>query len=267
MLGRAEFVERCRSIFTADETQAFWLWFTAHSFADQEEYNQKLDRLLSGEPIQYIFQSAPFHRYEFAVGPGCLIPRPETEELVEFILQKPEVQSLQQWLDIGTGSGCIALTLAQERPCNIQAVDISYEALKWAQINWITCSDDVKKRVELQSSDFLSWNKWPDGLQAIVSNPPYIATEEKPQINDRVNKWEPHTALYSPIDPLLFYRKMAELSTNSSTELWLFLEINQELATETNEIFTAIGCQTKKIADLSGNLRFIEAFWPGKRIY
>lgn len=263
MLQRAEFVERCRDAFSADETQAFWLWFSAHSFANPEEYTQKLDRLLSGEPIQYIFQSAPFHRYEYAVGPGCLIPRPETEELVELILQKPEIQSLQQWLDIGTGSGCIALTLAQERPWNFKAVDVSTEALQWAQKNWNDCPIHVQERVELQATDFLSWSKWPDGIQAIVSNPPYIATEEKPQIKDRVDKWEPQTALYSPNDPLLFYRKMAELCAKKHSDLWLFLEINQELAEETSEVFTEVGCLTKKIADLSGNLRFIEAYWPG----
>jgi release factor glutamine methyltransferase len=264
MLGRAEFVERCREAFTADEIQAFWMWFSAHSFSDHQEYYHKLERLLLGEPVQYIFQSAPFHRYEYRVGPGCLIPRPETEELVALILQKPEIQSLEQWLDIGTGSGCIALTLAQERPWNIKAIDISSEALHWAQLNWKHCPKEVQERVQLLDSDFLSWNKWPEGIQAIVSNPPYIATEEKPKIKDRVDKWEPQTALYSPNDPLLFYRKMAELCTNNASELWLFLEINQELAEETNSVFTEIGCQTKKIADLSGNLRFIQAFWPGK---
>lgn len=263
MLGRAEFFERCREAFTADETKAFWMWFSAHSFADQKEYNNKLERLLLGEPIQYIFQSAPFHHYEYAVGQGCLIPRPETEELVELILQKPEVQSLQQWLDIGTGSGCIALTLAQERPWNIKAVDISSEALYWAQHNWKHCPIDVQERVQLLASDFLSWTQWPEGIQAVVSNPPYIATEEKTQIKERVDKWEPQCALYSPNDPLLFYRKMAELCSKFRSELWLFLEINQELAEESSEVFTAVGCLTKKIADLSGNLRFIQAFWPG----
>lgn len=263
MLDRVEFTERCRGTFSPDEIQAFWLWFSAYPFEDKQDLDHKMERLLEGEPIQYIFHSAPFHRYEYAVGPGCLIPRPETEELVEIILQKPEVQSLSQWLDIGTGSGCIALTLAQERDWNIRAIDVSSEALHWAQTNWNSCSPAVQKRVQLESSDFLSWTSWPENTQAIVSNPPYIATEEKPEISARVDKWEPAEALYSPNNPLRFYQKMAELCRQSKGELWLFLEINQALAEQTNTVFEAIGCRTKKIADFSGNLRFIEAYWPG----
>lgn len=263
MMEREDFAERCRGQFSADEVQAFWMWFSAHSFSDDSEYEQKIQRLLKGEPIQYIFQSAPFHRYEYAVGPGCLIPRPETEELVELVLQKPEVQGLEQWLDIGTGSGCIALTLAQERPWVVTAVDHSLDALSWAKKNRSRCPAEVQTRIQVQHSDFLSWNSWPPGIQAIVSNPPYIATDEQPQIDSRVDLWEPGLALYSPNDPLIFYKKMAELCRIHPSKIWLFLEINQGLADETFQLFNRIGCDTKKIADFSGNLRFIEAYWPG----
>jgi len=258
-MTRQEFHQRCIPYFSADEIQAFWLWF--QHLASSEQVEDCMQRLLAGEPIQYIFGTAPFHRYEYRVGPGCLIPRPETEELVEYILQHPQIQALQHWLDIGTGSGCIALTLVQERPWQLLAVDCSEAALTHARNNRARLNTEQQKRLELRCSDFLKWTEWPSGVQALVSNPPYISSDET--LDSRVVDWEPSTALFAENDPLIFYKKMAQLCLNRPHELWLFLEINQQLPEATEAVFKTIGCSTKKIADLSGNLRFIEAYWPG----
>lgn len=170
-------------------------------------------RLAGHEPLQYVLGSAEFCGFKFNVGPGVLVPRPETEELVAWIVadHRPTANRLNV-LDVGTGSGAIAVTLALELPgCRVAATDVSDDALSVARTN----SERLGARVDFLRNDIL--NDAPDTLIAggtfdiIVSNPPYIPRSEYAAMRDNVRKYEPPGALFvEDSDPLLFYRTIAE---------------------------------------------------------
>lgn len=215
-------------------------------------------RLHSGEPLQYILGTAPFYGMDLHVSPAVLIPRPETEELVEWILSENDM-SPRRVLDMGTGSGCIALALAQNRPSwSVEAIDISNEALDLARKN----ADENGIKVDFRQQDILQIPSQQEIYDIIVSNPPYITPSEKEQMHCNVLDFEPHLALFVPEDdPLLFYRAIARFaSTALKPGGQLYFEINRQFGQETlNMIKQESTLQPTLRKDISQNDRMIMA--------
>lgn len=191
-------------------------------------------------PIQYIIGETEFYGLPFKVDKNVLIPRPETEELVEWIVQNHKNQHNIKILDIGSGSGCIAISLAKNLPkAKVSAIDISAEALNVAKNN--AALNQVN--VNFINSDILTIVELPDVFDIIVSNPPYVRELEKDQMQQNVLANEPHIALFVKNEnPLLFYDKIAELAKNHLTENGvLYFEINQYLGNETVKLLKTKG--------------------------
>ncbi len=208
----------------------------------EEKWLMVLKSLEEEKPVQYIFEKAYFYGFTFQVNEHTLIPRSETEELVEWILASVNKDKAINILDIGTGSGCIGITLAKMLPnANVTLLDVSEEALKVAKQNAMHLGVEVN----FTHQDILTVEKFPDLYDIIVSNPPYVRGMEKVEIKNNVLKYEPHTALFvSDNDPLLFYRKIAHLAYKNLTENGiLFYEINQYLGDEMLDLLKSIGFQ------------------------
>jgi release factor glutamine methyltransferase len=236
-----------------------------------KKWNSIVSDLKVNKPIQYILGETEFYGLRFEVNENTLIPRPETEELVELIIESTNYElrnTKLKVLDIGTGSGCIAISLAKNIPnTEVYAIDVSEEALaiakKNADINAVKVSfvnvdilkiNDLK---QLPSSNF----PLPTYFDIIVSNPPYVRNLEKSEIKPNVLEYEPHLALFvDDIDALLFYRKIAELAIkNLNPNGKLYFEINQYLGKETLELVESFGFKNVKlIKDIYGNDRIIE---------
>jgi len=218
-----------------------------------------LEELRNQKPIQHIFGKAYFYGYTFQVNEHTLIPRPETEELVEWILASVPADQPIRILDIGTGSGCIGLTLAKELPqSQVTLLDISAEALQVAQKN----ATNLGVHVHFVQQDILALPRLTTAFDVIVSNPPYIRQLEKVEIKKNVMDYEPHTALFvADQDPLIFYRKIAELAfDNLELGGQLFYEINQYLGQEMVELLTSIGFKNTELRrDLLQNDRMTKS--------
>ena len=211
-------------------------------------------RIAQHEPLQYVLGSAYFFGMDLHVNSSVLIPRPETEELVRWILEtiKPNNHSV---LDIGTGSGAIALALKKAQPhWNLCGVDVSKEALQVAQRN----STELKLEVEWKEVDILEGNLPAGNWNCIVSNPPYIPVSEGNEMRTSVVQHEPHLALFVPEnDPLLFYRRILELANNCETVKQVFFEIHENYATETLALGESIGWKGELKKDLQGKSRML----------
>ena len=217
-----------------------------------------IQRLLRYEPLQYIEGKARFLGRDFRVKPGVLIPRPETEELVEQILK--ETAPGARLLDIGTGSGCIAVTLALDVPgAYVEAWDISPEALAVARGN----SERLQAGVTFRQRDVLVCGvEAGTAFDAVVSNPPYVTEAEQAKMSPNVRLYEPPEALYVPDnDPLRFYRRIGQLGQQLLTPGGkLYFEINQAFGRETACLLQEQGYTDIRIGkDLSGNDRFATA--------
>lgn len=228
------------------------------SSKEMQKLNGILARLLNFEPIQYIQGTARFLERSYHVAPGVLIPRPETEELVEVMLR--EIPSDARILDIGTGSGCIAISLSKAFPnAKVMAWDVSEDALCIARRN----NDDLQASVCFVKQDVLAWRG--DGGQCydvIVSNPPYITESEKQEMERNVLDWEPFSALFVPNnDPLLFYRRIGELGRMMLVDGGrLYFEINRAYGEATAMMLCGQGYTGIRILkDISGNDRFVIA--------
>lgn len=221
-----------------------------HNFElDNDDFDflkNALLKLKNQIPVQYIVGETAFYGLMFKVDKNVLIPRPETEELVEWILQNlPAGRQVQKneflkILDIGTGSGCIAISLAKNLlNAEVSAIDISSEALNVAKNNAIM--NQVK--VDFKLADILKIEKLATNFDIIVSNPPYVRELEKSQMQQNVLSNEPHIALFvKDENPLLFYDKIAELAKKHLTENGvLYFEINQYLGVETVELLKSKG--------------------------
>ena len=228
--------------------------------SDEEELKEIIEELKTGKPYQQILGHTEFYGKKVFVDENVLIPRPETEELVE--LAKIEIQNLKskiqnlKLLDIGTGSGIIPITLKKYFPnAEISAMDISEKALEIAQKN----ADFHKKEINFIQADFLN-TELTEKYDIIISNPPYIGIEENIEIEDSVKSFEPNIALFSPTsDALIFYKKIAKDGEKYLNENgMIFLEINQKLGKETLELFSNYS-ESRLIKDLSGNDRFVFA--------
>lgn len=224
----------------------------------EQELEDILQRLSRFEPLQYIEGRTLFLGREFWVAPGVLIPRPETEELVELMLK--EIPADARILDVGTGSGCIAISLAKELPDTlVTAWDVSPEALSVARVN----ARKLQANVRFVECDVLACQVDKAGLyDVIVSNPPYVTEAEKADMEPNVLQWEPSLALFVPDDdPLRFYRRIAVLGRDMLADGGrLYFEINRAYGREMVEMLRTMGYVRVRVKkDLSQNDRFVIA--------
>lgn len=243
--------------------------FPEIALADQQ--SKQIDNILSqlelGTPIQYVLGTTEFYGLPFLVNPAVLIPRPETEELVAWIITTCKTENVHgSILDMGTGSGCIAISLKKNLPFfEVSAIDISEGALDTATKNAKLNEADIKffnadilnlesfKSIDIQSP-----------ISVIVSNPPYVTLHDKMQMHTNVTDFEPHTALFVPEDdPLVFYRAIANFAAlNLCSNGLLFFEINESLGKETVQLLSDKGfIEIELRQDMSGRDRMIKCTW------
>jgi release factor glutamine methyltransferase len=233
--------------------------------------NHILSELKTGKPIQYILGHTEFYGLTFKVNPSVLIPRPETEELVEWMIGAGrEAQGGWQQhriLDIGTGSGCIAISLKKNLPkFSVSAVDISPEALKTAKEN----AELNNVEVEFTQADILDYSRHAPSAarySIIVSNPPYVTLDDKKQMHTNVTSFEPDTALFVPEnDPLIFYKAIADFAAkNLEKGGLLFFEINENYGEQIVELINSKSFKNIELRkDMSGRDRMIKANFSGE---
>ncbi|MCK8523989.1 peptide chain release factor N(5)-glutamine methyltransferase [Aquimarina sp. D1M17] len=222
-------------------------------------FSEAKRRLKEQEPIQYIIGDTGFYGFTFLVNEHVLIPRPETEELVDWIVKDHKGKRNVKILDIGTGSGCIAITLAKKlEKAQVYAIDISREALSVAQNN-ATLNDVVVNYVRL---DVLNEDIEEKDFDIIVSNPPYVRELEKKEMQPNVLDNEPSQALFVPNnDPLVFYERITQLAKERLKEEGvLYFEINQYLGQETKNMIESYGYESVTLRkDIYDNDRMIRA--------
>ena len=223
--------------------------------ATQNQFLQIVEELKSEKPIQYILGVTDFCGLTIKVNENVLIPRPETEELVDWILQ----DEFNSALDVGTGSGCIAIALAKNTAASINAIDVSNKALKLAEEN-AKLNGVVINFLQKDILETTSLKK----LDVIVSNPPYVLDEEKNKMQKNVVAYEPHLAVFvSDNHPLVFYEKIGQLATKSlNCSGKLFFEINEQYGQEIIALLTDLGfvnIELKK--DINDKDRMIKAVW------
>ena len=257
---RNHYCEQLCSIYDKDEANAMILILLEHYFkidrvkmalepqlrlseSEMLTFHFAVKDLLRNKPIQYIIGETEFCDLKFKVNENVLIPRPETSEMIYKIVtnQKTKDKSQKSILDIGTGSGCIAISLAKLLPqSKVYALDISEKALEVAKENAINNEADVT----FIHDDILSLtNKIDTKFDIIVSNPPYVRELEKAEMRDNVLNWEPHNALFvSDNDPLIFYRTILEFAKShlkENGEVWF--EINEYLGKEMKDLCCEMG--------------------------
>ncbi|MEQ3661929.1 MAG: peptide chain release factor N(5)-glutamine methyltransferase [Flavobacterium sp.] len=291
------FHEQLDALFGKDEVESFFFILSEYlhslkridlalnpNFEVSEEDVQKwkaiISELKTEKPIQYIIGETWFYDSKIFVNEHTLIPRPETEELVDWIIesQKSKVKSQNidlkdvtssgvemRILDIGTGTGCIPISIKKNIPqAEVYAIDVSEEALKVAKRNAVENNVEVNFILQniLEVENLLTFDfRLPTKLDIIVSNPPYVRNLEKQEIKKNVLEYEPHLALFvEDNDALLFYRKIAQLAKESLTENGqLFFEINQYLGKETVELLEQLGFKNIELRqDIYGNDRMIK---------
>ena len=228
------------------------------SEVEYKRFNEAMNRLKNREPIQYILERAYFFGLEFLVTPAVLIPRPETEELVAWILEHFSKIDALKILDLGTGSGCISIALAKNLPsAQVFALDISTEALEIARFN------AKKNNVEINfiSSNMLE-SKSIQQYDIIVSKPPYVLEKEQKQMKDNVLKHEPHLALFvDNASPLVFYKALRKFAQKNLSQNGLcFAELNEAFGVETKALFDEVSFQNVILKkDTFGKIRMLKA--------
>ena len=225
----------------------------------QKQTTQLIEQIKNQVPVQYLTGRADFWGYTFDVSPAVLIPRPETEELVDWVLQDTKHQNQPSILDIGTGSGCIAITLKLKLPtAQITALDISAEALACAQNN----AQKLNANINWLQLDILAPhpNNFPQSIW--ISNPPYIPRNQQNQMPQHVLKHEPSIALFTPheTDAQQFYRAILQLALQQPQKPCLYLELNEFNAHETQQIAKSMGFTTELRHDLAHAPRMLKAF-------
>ena len=230
---------------------------------DDELLENAVERLINGEPIQYITGQTNFFGYDFKVNQNVLIPRPETEELVHWVLSDYKKFNKQNdVLDIGLGSGCIALTVKLKKPqFRLFGIEKSLEALNVARIN----SRRLRTQMTFYAFDFLEESFWPQmGMfDIIVSNPPYIDPDERNILADNVLLYEPEIALFAYDDPLIFYKKIMAFSKLHLKENGsVYLEIHENHAGVVEQIYEQNGFSVEIRKDLQGKDRMLKAWMP-----
>jgi release factor glutamine methyltransferase len=235
------------------------------SYLNEEILLKSLETLMDGKPVQHITGVAHFYGHVFKVNSHTLIPRQETEELVQWILDDHKGKSVESILDIGTGSGCIGISLgyafakanSPSKSPQVTLLDLSKEALQIAEANAKAIAPEVA--ISFKEQDILQ-TKSLDTYDIIVSNPPYVRELEKSQLHTNVIDHEPETALYvKDEDPLVFYRKILELAYAQERPL-VYFEINQYLPKQMEQLATGLGFKNEIRADLNGNSRMMKCW-------
>lgn len=225
---------------------------------EKSKSEEIIKRLQQFEPIQYIIGETEFFGIPFIVNSNTLIPRPETEELVELIINENNTDNLDI-LDIGTGSGCIAISLAKHmKKCNVSAWDIDSKTLEVATLN----ARKNKVSITFEEIDVLKEISNTKQYDIIVSNPPYVLDSEKKEMSENVLEYEPHKALFvSDSDPLLFYKRIADIGLQHlKPQGKIYFEINRSKGVETITMLQNKGYKNIELhKDLSGNDRMIKA--------
>ena len=257
--------EQLVPVFTARDAEqhAYLLaeFVAASNTSDwQSLADRSVERLLKGEPVQYIIGYVWFYHLKLMVTPAVLIPRPETEELVDWLIQdyrKGLIHKSPSILDAGTGSGCIALAISKQiTEAIVTGIDVSGEALKVARANAIL----HQSKADFQCMDILHADL--HGVyDVIISNPPYISKEEFSQLSPSVRNFEPAIALTpEENDALIFYRKIAELGkTHLTSHGWIYAELNEFRAEDIRSIFADLGYSTEMRKDMQGKWRMLKA--------
>ena len=276
---RDQFIQELTPIYGMDEADSFFYLILdakhqlkrvdlalqpdlVFSITELETWNLILDQLKKEIPIQYLLGTTHFYGLEFEVNPNVLIPRPETEELVDWIIESQNSELRTQKLkilDIGTGSGCIAISLAKNLPnSEVFALDVSEHALATAQRN----AESNQVAIQFIHQSILETEDLGHQFDIIVSNPPYVRDLEKQEIKKNVLDNEPHLALFvADNDALLFYRKIAQLAQkNLSPTGQLYFEINQYLGQEMLTLLKEMNFQNTKLRkDVYGNDRMTKS--------
>lgn len=226
-----------------------------------KQLEESIDKLFLDVPIQYILGEAWFYGNKFLVNPSVLIPRPETEELVELVLKELKSDANKSILDIGSGSGCIPITIKKKfNQAKVTSVDISEDALEIAKQN----ATIIGTFINFQKLDFLERENWQllGAFDIIVSNPPYIPFSEKESLDKNVRDYEPETALFVD-EPLIFYRAIADFATtNLLKEGKIFMEVHENFSHSVSEHFVQKGFITNVLKDIYGKDRFVVAQFP-----
>jgi release factor glutamine methyltransferase len=237
----------------------------------QDIFEQKSVELIKGKPIQYVTNSAWFMGREFIVNESVLIPRPETEELVQWVVDDQKDKEKLRLIDIGAGSGCIGISLFRYLSnAVVTCVDISKEALDVLQTNieWVLNEEEKNKHPEnirLLAMDFLDEkirNKDLGRFDIIVSNPPYIPMRDKAKIHPNVKHYEPDKALFVPDkDPLIFYKAIASFGKEHlKQDGYIYCELDAKQATECKILFEEADYKNVEIRkDMHGNWRMLKA--------
>ena len=235
--------------------------FNHLSDAEMQKLTEIVGKLKNSEPIQYILGETDFFGLAFYVNGSVLIPRPETEELVQWVLESAENKPIKI-LDIGTGSGCIAVTLAKKLPsAEVHAWDISEDALEVARKN----AERNGVKVIFSKRDMLREPVSDEKFDIIVSNPPYVTEVEKTEMQENVLNFEPHLALFVPDDnALVLYEKIANFAlTNLNNGGQLFFEINRAKGADIARLLEEKGFKNIELRkDISGNERMVMAEPP-----
>ena len=222
-------------------------------------FENAISLLKTEKPIQYIIEETEFYGLKFHVNKNVLIPRPETEELVSWVLENANPDKELSILDIGTGSGCIAISIAKNLPkAKITAIDFSKTALKTAKIN----ATKNKVSVSFLEQNILTVENLHQQFDIIISNPPYVRELEKKEINKNVLSYEPHSALFvDDNNALIFYKKIATLAKQSlKPNGTLYFEINQYLGEETMKMLSENGFSKNELKkDIFGNDRMTKS--------
>jgi release factor glutamine methyltransferase len=232
------------------------------STSQTELLHSSIFRLQEDEPIQYVINEAWFAGMRFYVDRNVLIPRPETEELVEWVVTEVKRQTSNvKMLDVGTGSGCIAIALKRKLPgAEVWACDVSDEALNIARLN----ADALNATIDFVPLNFLDpdQRKQLPGVDVIVSNPPYVPLTEKPEMKRNVVEFEPSTALFVPDnDPLIFYKAISEFGREKLKKGGsIYTEVHEKLGESVRNLFLSKGYQTISLKqDLQGKDRMMKA--------
>ena len=272
-----QFHDQLNPLYDSDELANVWKWWlcerlncsplqltqTMNDVLSQQQIQQleaDLVRFITGEPLQYILGNTEFYSLKLKCSPSALIPRPETEELVHWILKEND-HGACHFLDIGTGTGCIPLAIKNQRPSwSVSALDCSEKSLELARENALIHSLDC----HWINYDLLSDGHFPlvGPLHIIASNPPYIPWNEKEQMASRVKDFEPNIALFVPDeDPLIFYRKIIEFSLRyGASNVKVYFEIHELLSQELVELLKRKHFANIEIRkDLQGKERMIRA--------
>jgi release factor glutamine methyltransferase len=229
---------------------------------NSSKLTQLIQRVASGEPLQYVTGEAWFFGLKLHVSPAVLIPRPETEELVDWFISHCQFPIVElPILEIGAGSGCIAVALQKRlRKATVTAIEYSVEALEVAKKNAKNLGYHPRF-IKGDLFDQTQWEEWPN-FSMLISNPPYIPFLEKDSMEKRVKDYEPSLALFVPDeDPLKFYRYLGKLLLEKGTpNAQLFCELNARLAQETAELFQSMGLQTTIKLDMQGKERMLRVW-------